>query len=234
LTKPHGFTVVSAGGEAAFLAPLSVGVLPGIGKKTEVLLKANGIVHVGDLLTCGESLLASLLGRDWRSWVTLAQGVDDAEVATEFADAKSYSTQTTFPADIGDFDAVLRIAKGMLEELLPKVRTDGKLARTLTVKVRYPGMIDDTAGRSLAEPNDIETAFYPLLENLLRAAWRRPRMPLRLVMVKLSGIEVPSRQLELFATQETSDARKRKLAAVIDALNASGHGRVSVKHGGVV
>jgi DNA polymerase-4 len=228
--KPRGFTVVPAGAEADFLAPLPIGVLPGIGKKTEVLLKANGIARVGDLPAQNGSLLASLLGRDWRGWVATALGEDDAEVGTVHEDAKSYSQQETFPRDIGDFAEVLRVAKGMIDALLPKVRADGKTARTLTIKVRYPGMEDDSAGRSLLEPSDLEAPFYVLAEPLLRTAWRRVRSPLRLVMVKLSGIAEPAVQMELFAEKSDADARKRKLAAVVDSLNAQTNG-TALQHG---
>jgi DNA polymerase-4 len=237
LNKPRGFTVVPAGGEAAFLAPLSVGVLPGVGKKTEPLLKANGIARVGDLPVQSESLLAALLGSGWREYVAIARGEDDSQIVTEFAEAKSYSQQETFAHDIGDFETVLRHARQMLGELMPKVRADGKFAKTLTVKVRYPGMIDDTAGRSRAEPSDMEAAFFPLLELLLRTAWRRAGTPVRLVMVKLSGICEPPQQMELplvFDGQIAEDKERRaavvappvdnerrhRLLAVVDAINA--------------
>ena len=219
--KPHGFTVVPAGTEAAFLAPLPIGVLPGIGKKTEVLLKSNGIARVRDVFEQPESLLASLLGRDWRSFVAMARGIDESRLSTEHEDAKSYSQQETFLHDLRDFDSVLRTAKGMIDALLPKVRADGKRARTLTMKVRYPGMEDDVAGRSLTEASDLEPPFYALAGPLLRQAWRRREAPVRLVMVKLSGIEEPPSQLELFAETSATTERKRRLAAVVDALNAS-------------
>ncbi|MDR1498250.1 MAG: DNA polymerase IV [Puniceicoccales bacterium] len=228
--KPRGFTVIKAGNEAAFLAPLPVGTLPGIGKKTEILLKSNGINQVGDLIKQSDSLLSSLLGSNWRGVVAMSQGIDFSEVSTEYEDAKSYSRQETFPRDISDFPQILHIAKGMIDILVPKLRADGKRARTLTVKVRYSGMIDDSAGHSLAEASDMETPFYALAENLLHIAWRRRNRPLRLVMVKLSGIEDQPRQLELFTEENESLARKRRLASVVDALNARATG-TKIRHG---
>jgi DNA polymerase-4 len=217
---PRGFTVVPAGAEAAFLAPLPISVLPGVGKKTEVLLKANGIARVRDILEQPESLLASLLGRDWRAFAAMALGMDDSPISTQHDDAKSYSQQETFLHDLRDFDSVLRTAKDMIDALLPKIRADGKRARTLTLKVRYPGMEDDVAGRSLAEASDLEAPFYALAGPLLRQAWRRRNAPVRLVMVKFSGIEEPPSQMELFTEDSTATERKRRLAAVVDALNA--------------
>ncbi|MDR2513102.1 MAG: DNA polymerase IV [Puniceicoccales bacterium] len=222
--KPFGFTVVLPREERAFLAPLPVNVLPGVGKKTEVLLKANGIVRVEDLFGQTDSKLAALFGRDWRQMLAGAQGEDESLVGTVHEGAKSFSRQETFSEDCRDFQQVLRVAKGMLDELMSRVRVEGKRVRTLTVKVRYPGMQDDVAGRSLAEASDLEASFYVLLENLLQLAWRRRSTPVRLVMVKLSGMEDPDEQLELFPQQRDDDERQRRLAAAVDALNARPHG----------
>jgi DNA polymerase-4 len=79
-------------------------------------------------------------------------------------------------------------------------------------------MEDRSSARSLAVGSDLETAFYPLVSQLLKAAWTEPR-PLRLVGVRFSGIEQPSRQLEIFG--EVAD-KKRRLAGVLDKLNARG------------
>ncbi|MDR0534761.1 MAG: DNA polymerase IV [Puniceicoccales bacterium] len=228
--KPHGFTIVPPGTEEEFLAPLPVGVLPGVGPRTESLLKSNGIVRVGDIPRQPESLLAHILGNAWREFRDMARGVDESQLSLEHREAKSYSQQETFPRDIRDFSEILRITKRMIDELLPQIRADGKRARTLTVKVRYPGMHDDVAGHSLPEAADLEDAFYGLAETLLRQAWRRTRSPLRLVMVRFSGIETPSAQLELFPEKAGDLERKRRLASVVDALN-QGIPRIMRGHG---
>jgi DNA polymerase-4 len=223
--KPRGFTVVPPGGEAAYLAPLKVGVLPGVGKKSEAKLEAAGIRQVRDLFARGEHELEALFGSFWREVLTMARGEDDRPVHTDHEDAKSYSTQETFGHDIGDFAEIERIAKRMVDELLPAIRADGKRARTLTVKIRYPGMEDSSCGRSLAEASDLEAAFYPLVAPLLKEAWKK-RGPLRLVSVRFSGIEEKPAQLEMFAEP---DEKKRRLAAVLDKLNT---GKTpAVKHG---
>ncbi len=225
-SKPRGFTVVPPGGEAAFLAPLPLGVLPGVGKKTEARLRDAGLTHVRDLLARGEAGLEPHFGRFAADVLRMARGEDDRPVETDREDAKSYSQQETFGADLRDFAAAERIAKRMIDELLPAVRADGKRARTLTVKVRYPGMEDSACGRSLPEATDLEAPFYGLVGPLLRAAWTQ-RRPIRLVAVRLSGIEGPAAQLEMFAQGEE---RKRRLASVLDRLNASGAAAVRRGH----
>jgi len=226
LRKPRGFVVVPPGSEAAFLAPLEIGRLPGIGVKTEAALRARGIARVSDLLARGEDELHALFGDGWREMDARARGIDDAPVQTGDEAAKSYSQQETFAADIGDAAEIERIAKGMIDELMPKIRADGKRARTLTLKVRYPGMENESAGRSLAEATDLEAPFYPLVRPLLRQAWSR-RRPLRLVSVRFSGIEDGPAQLEMFAQ---GDEKRRRLAAVLDQLNQRGAAPV-VRHG---
>jgi DNA polymerase-4 len=220
LRKPRGFVVVPPGGEAEFLSPLPIGQLPGVGVKTETALAKHGLTSVSDLFARSESELPAILGRGWREFLNLARGHDERPVETEEADAKSYSQQETFAADIGDFAVIERVAKRMLDELMRKVRADGKRARTMTVKVRYPDFSQEAHGRSLETASDLEAPFYPLVAPLLRAAWKK-RRPLRLVSVRLSGVEDGPAQLEMFAQ---TDEKRRRLAAVLDRLNAGGRG----------
>lgn len=161
--------------------------------------------------------------------VAAARGEDASAVETERDDAKSYSQQETFAADIADFAVIERIAKGMIDALLPQIRADGKRVRTLTLKVRYGDFSHESAGRSLEQASDLEGPFYPLVEPLLRKAWSR-RRALRLVSVRFSGVEdaAAARQLDLFAAE--AEAKKRKLAAVLDRLNAGKSGP-RVRHG---
>ncbi len=224
--KPHGFVVVRPGEEAAFLEPLPLGRLPGVGVKTEAALARLGLRLVRDLFGRGEAELAAALGRDWRRMLAQARGEDDSPVETGSEDAKSYSKQETFPADVGDFAQVERVAKGMVDELMAKVRSDAAKVRTLTIKVRYADFTQESSGRSLEAAADIEAPFYPLVSPLLRAAWGRKR-PLRLVSVKLSGVDAGPSQLEMFAQ---ADDKRRKLAGVLDRLNKGGRDAVVI-HG---
>jgi DNA polymerase-4 len=216
LRKPRGFTVVLPGEEAAFLSPLDIGRLPGIGPKTEASLKRLGFARVEDLFERSEADLRSAFGESWREVLAMARGEDDRRVETEHDDAKSYSQQETFGRDVADFSEIERIAKGMIDELMPKVRADGKCVRTITVKIRYPDFEQASAGLSLPESVDLETPFYPQIAPLLRKAWRK-RRPLRLVSVKLSSVEAPRVQLEMFVD---GDEKRKRLAVVLDALKA--------------
>ena len=226
LRKPRGFVVILPGDEAAFLDPLSVGKLPGIGAKTEAGLAAHGIRRVADLFSRSEDELKALFGRDWRDVLARARGEDERPVETTEEDAKSYSQQETFARDVGDFSEIERVAKRMLDELMAKIRNDRKRVRTITVKVRYPDFSQESHGRSLETATDLEAPFYPLVGPLLRAAWKK-RRPLRLVSVRLSGVGDAETQLEMFAR---ADEKRRRLAGVMDRLNRSGRDPI-VTHG---
>jgi DNA polymerase-4 len=227
LRKPRGFVVVPPGTEEAFLAPLPIGKLPGVGPKTEAFLVGkHGLERIGDVLTKTERELKTIFGDGWPGIVAMARGEDERTVETEHEDAKSYSQQETFGRDISEFSEIERVVKRMVDELLPKIRQDRKRVRTMTVKVRYPDFTQESHGRSLKTASDLEAPFYALVEPLLRTAWRKKR-PLRLVSVRLSNVEDHGVQLEMFAEGEE---RRRRLAGVLDQLNQ--HGRATiVQHG---
>ena len=226
LSKPRGFVVVARGEEAGFLAPLALGKLPGVGAKTEAGLAERGFRLIGDLLVRSEADLKGAFGSGWREMVAMARGEDDRPVETESEDAKSYSQQETFGEDVGEFAVIERVAKRMIDELLPKVRADGKRVRTMTLKVRYGDFTQTTHGKSLAEATDLEAPFYALVGPLLREAWNQ-RRKLRLVSVRFSGVEDGAGQLEMFAQ---TDEKRRRLAEVLDKLNNRG-GTAVVQHG---
>lgn len=227
LRKPRGFVVVPPGTETEFLAPLPIGKLPGIGAKTETTLgERHGLKLVRDLTAKSESELSAIFGSGWREVRAMALGEDDRPVETEHDDAKSYSQQETFGKDIMDFAEIERVAKRMVDELLPKIREDRKCVRTMTVKIRYPDFTQESHGRSLESATDLEASFYPLVAPLLKAAWKK-RRPLRLISVRFSSVEDATAQLEMFAQ---TDEKRRRLAGVLDKLNNRGRTQV-VKHG---
>ena len=197
-----------------------------MGAKTEAMLASRGVRRIADLAARSPDELRALFGQGWREMAAAARGEDDRPVETERDEAKSYSQQETFAVDLSDRAEVERIAKGMVDDLMPKIRADGKRVRTLTLKVRYPDFSHASHAHSLAEPTDLEAPFYPWIGPLLRAAWTR-RGPLRLVSVRFSNVSAPESQLEMFAE---SDDRRRRLAGVLDALNRGGM-VPRVKHG---
>jgi DNA polymerase IV len=216
LRKPRGFVTILDGEEKTFMAPLDIKEMPGVGPKTQERMRARNVHTMGDVVALGDSALAALVGSGWREFRDRCAGIDERPVETERGAAKSYSHQQTFRQDLSDRDQVESIAKGLIDDLMAKVRADGKRVRTLTVLARYGDFSQESAGRSLPEASDLETAFYPLMRGLLAKAWRHPR-PIRLISVRLSGVDQRATQLDIFAQ---NDEKRRRLAGIMDQLNA--------------
>src|SRR5438045_3548057 len=146
--KPGGLTVVRPGGEASFLAPLPLRVLPGIGPRAEERLLAAGIETIGALagLPDDDPLLSGKVGGVLRD---RARGIDprELEVSTERI---SISHEETFARDVGDRERLHEELRRMAERLAEHLRGRGQTARTVTTKLRYPDFAIRTRSTSLA------------------------------------------------------------------------------------
>ena len=218
LHKPAAFQCVPNGHEAQFLAPLDNQWLPGIGPKTATRLDAAGLARIGQIAQTPADLLGLLVGSAAFQLRRFALGLDERPVIPARASAKSYSEQETFPADTTDEAFIEATLRRMADQLMAKVRADGKSIRTLAVKVRYNDMDEEQASESLAEPTDLETDLYSRVTQLLRRAWQR-RVSLRLVALKLSQVyDGPFRnELALAPAIRQHDAQQR-LAGAVDQL----------------
>jgi DNA polymerase-4 len=184
--KPAGLTVVRPGREAAFLAPLPLRVLPGIGPRADERLRAAGIETIGALagLEDGDPLVAGKVGRMLRD---RARGIDPRplELSTERI---SISQEETFPQDIGEVERLHDELRRMSARLAGYLRNRGQVARTVTTKLRYPDFSIRTRSTSLPAGTDDGERIGELACALLDRALRDRPGPLRLVGVGVSGL----------------------------------------------
>ena len=218
LTKPCAFSEVPAGNEISFLHPLPNKWLPGVGPATAQRLNAAGLAFIRHISATPTDMLHMLVGNMAPALKAHADGIDERPVMPMSAPAKTYGQQQTFDADITDEEFAEAVLRRMADDLMAKVRADGKSIRTLTVKVRYNDMGEDQCGESLLEPTDLETDVYGRLHVLFRQAWKR-RVSLRLVSLKLSNVYdgIFRAELALGRSAEQHDARRR-VAQVVDEL----------------
>src|SRR4051812_35733388 len=145
--KPAGLTVVRPGREAAFLAPLPLRVLPGIGPRADEKLRAAGIETIGDLaaLPDDDPLLRGKVGTMLHD---RARGVDPRplELATERI---SISQEETFPQDVADTARLHAELRSMSAKLAEHLQAREQTARTVTTKLRYPDFSIRTRSTSL-------------------------------------------------------------------------------------
>ena len=194
--KPGGLTVVRPGEEAAFLAPLPVRVLWGIGPVTAQKLAAMGVTTVGELAQVAEADLRARFGSQGAEMARQALGIDHRPVVTEH-ERKSVSQERTFSRDLSDRQALKqqlwRMCQGVAEHLK---RTD-LAASTIALKLRYADFT--TLGRqmTLSVPTDDEVEIYRAALALLERAWQ-PGRPVRLLGVAARQLSPPLGQLSLW------------------------------------
>lgn len=220
LRKPNALVEVPPGTEREFLAPLECHWLPGVGAKLAAKLREVGLRFIPQIAEAPLEFLAQVAGSYAPQLQRYARGIDDRPVVCDHDDAKSYGAQETFDENVNDAAFVLTILREMADQLMSKVRRDGKMARTVTVKVRYGDFTDSTHGATLPAATDLETDIHPLLPRLLRETWKR-EAPLRLAGLRFTNIEDAAVQPEL-ELDETSRrrAKQHEAAKLLDELRA--------------
>jgi DNA polymerase-4 len=194
--KPGGLTVVPPGREAAFLAPLDIRLLPGLGPRTEERLRRLGIETLGALAGLGDEELRGVLpGKVGLLLRDRARGVDPRGIEPP-AEAVSISNEETFPRDVADREALHAELRRMAARLAEQLASSGRTARTVTTKVRYPDFSIRSRSTTLAAGTDDGARIGELACGLLDRALRDRPGPLRLVGVGVSSFE-PYRQLTL-------------------------------------
>jgi len=195
--KPGGIFVVAPGREAAFLAPLPLRTLPGIGPRGEQRLLAAGLATIGDLAAQDDEALAALamgkVGRDLRQ---RARGVDPRPVVVEASDPVTIGEETTFDHDLLDPLAMAAELTPIAENVFARVERNGFAARTVTTKLRYSDFAIVTRSRTLQSPVASAEALVGLAVELLEKALAARRAPVRLLGVYVGKLAREA-QLEL-------------------------------------
>ena len=186
--KPGGLVVVPPGREAAFLAPLPVRRLPGVGPKAEERLRAAGVESVGDLAALTDDdlrrLLPGVVGTMLRD---RARGIDPRELELD-NERISISVENTFERDISDRERLHDELRGMAVEVAEALQRRGQVARTVTTKLRYADFSIRSRSTSLDAGIDAaETIGDLACRQLDRGLSDRPGA-LRLVGVGVSGL----------------------------------------------
>jgi DNA polymerase-4 len=194
--KPGGITVVPAGTEAAFLAPLPVRRLPGVGPRAEERLRSAGIATVGELGALTDlELRAVLPGQVGRLLRDRALGIDPRGLETT-SERISISVEETFERDLRERDLLHAELRRMADEVGGYLRRDGLSARTVTTKLRYADFSIRSRSTSLPVGIDDAGRIGELACSLLDRGLRDRPGALRLVGVGVSGLS-DHRQLSL-------------------------------------
>jgi DNA polymerase IV len=194
--KPGGVTVVPPGTEAAFLAPLAVRLLPGVGPRAEARLRSTGVETIGALAAIADpDLKAVLPGSIGALLRDRARGIDprDLELAGE---PVSVSAEDTFARDVSERAQLHDEVRRLSELVSERLQGSGLSGRTVTAKLRYGDFSIRTRSTTLAAAVDEADVIGNVACSLLDRGLRDRPGALRLVGVGVSGLS-PYRQLTL-------------------------------------
>ncbi len=185
--KPDGLIVIPAGGAVAFLHPLAVSVLWGVGERTEETLLRYGLRTVGDIAQTPVATLQRALGPAVGTHLhALAWGRDERAVVPHEPD-KSIGAEETFARDVDDPAIVRRELLRLAEKVGARLRGQGYAGRTVSLKVRFADFTTLTRARTLPEPTDVAREIYAVACQL-HDALHLQRARLRLVGVRVENI----------------------------------------------
>jgi len=183
LRKPDGLVIVPADGVAAFLAPLPVERMWGVGPKTAPRLRALGFETIGDLARGRTAELERILGTWGTHIANLARGEDPRDVDPQGV-ARSVGAEETYDEDLVGFDAVAATLLAHASRVARRLVRSGMSARVVVVKVKYSDFSLRSRRTTLPEPVRDTDAIHRAAVELLRA------VPLGARKVRLTGISV--------------------------------------------
>lgn len=222
MDKPRGLTVVYPGGEAAFLAPMDVRAMPGVGKQSAERLRRIGIRTLGALADAPLDRLVPVFGVNAQAVRDRARGIDPREIVIE-SEVKSVSHERTFATDLVTREEI-EDAIDMLGPMVGRrLRKKGLAGHTVTLKLRYADLSRRTAQKGLPANVDDETVFIPVAKRLIDEIWR-PGNSVRLVGLGISGFEAHDEQLGLFADEELPAGNAELLSAADKIRDKFGDG----------
>ncbi len=230
--KPDGIVVVKPGEAQAFLDPMSVDRLWGVGKKTVLELHRVGFYTIAQLREQTLVTLEGYFGANFAQHLhALVRGEDDREIITEWQE-KSISHERTYETDSSDSDMLTATILDFSERVARRARKEGLAGRTVTFVWRNPDFSRQSHARSLPDPTHSSQVIYGAAMDLFRevaklrsasqggqaqasrASAARAARKFRLIGVRLSNFSQDSQQQTLFQNPKSAS----NLDAAMDAV----------------
>jgi DNA polymerase-4 len=212
--KPHGLLYVLPGRETAFLAPLPVRRMPGIGKVTEPELASLGIWKIGDIQAFGIERLRERFGK-YGEWLHAKSQGNDIEAYRYSEETKQISHETTFERDTDDAGELERTLSLLSQRVARRLREHGFFARTVGLKIRFAPFHTITRDVTLEEPTQFDAVIFARARGLFERALK-PGSRVRLLGVRAAHLERGEFQRNLLEASEHD--RLDRLARTADAV----------------
>lgn len=188
MRKPDGVTEAPAdvpqGALAAWLAPIPIERMWGVGPRSAGAFHAAGVRTFADLQRMDEAAVRARLGEHAVAMRARALGIDDRAVEVEH-EARGFGHETTFGEDVTDPEGVEDVLRWLTESAATRLRAAGAAARTVTVKIRFGEFETVTRSRTLGEPTDSTLLLVRTARDAFRSWSTQGFVPVRLVGVRL-------------------------------------------------
>jgi DNA polymerase-4 len=228
LKKPDGFVVVEPGEIQAFLDPLPVGRLWGVGKVTGRVFERLAIRTIGQLRQMPLDTLNKLFGSSGEHYWQLAHGIDNRRVVPD-REAKSISNETTFTEDIVDMEVLRAWLVNLVEQVARRLRQHDLRGRTVELKVRFADFKTISRSLTLMEPTCITQELLEAGVELLTQ-----RLPSRHLPIRLLGFGVSKLDASVNVQQQLFDQpdreRNKDLDRVADQITEK-FGKLAIRRG---
>lgn len=216
MDKPNGLTVVS-GDVAAFLAPLPIEQMWGVGPKTAPWLRRLGYRTLGDLARADAAALERAVGRSGARMRDLARGIDPREVVPD-REAKSIGAESTYEIDLTTRGEIERTLLAHAAKVAERLTASQVAARAVVVKLKLHDFTLMTRRATLDAPaSDTRTLHRAALELL-------DRFPLSGARVRLTGLSAqelgPAEEPQRSLFGDEDRGRRREIEALL--LRAKG------------
>ena len=194
--KPDGLCIVPPDRVLAFLAPLPVDRMWGVGPVTAARLEAAGLKTVADLRAQTPAALSLLVGRWGETLWRQAHGDDDRPVVTD-REPRSRGAETTLERDTRALEVLGPLIVEQASEVADALTRNARRARTITLKIRFSDFVTRTRARSLSEPVGEAAVLASVGEALLREVLDNDPRDVRLIGLQASQLVDPSTDRQL-------------------------------------
>jgi DNA polymerase-4 len=217
MDKPDGLTIVPRDRIRAFLDPLPIGKMWGVGKVTQEALNRLNIHTFKDLRTTSALVLEKKFGKGGLKIHQLAMGLDERDVVPHHRE-KSIGHEVTFSRDILDKDEAKQELLSLANRVARRMRRHGLSGKTVTLKVKYLDFVQITRAKTLAKSTDDGPEIYATACLLLKKTGAGKK-PVRLLGISLSQLSHAGSegQLSLFS-RDVADQKKKDLNTALDSL----------------
>ncbi|PAU68485.1 DNA polymerase IV [Bifidobacterium criceti] len=194
--KPDGLLLIPVARQAEFVQMMPLRGIPGIGPSLERRLNEHGVDSVRALAQIDLPLLETMTNSraTAQRLHDAARGLDSREIVTHTPE-KSIGAEHTFEHDVTDAAEVCALLRRCCDDVASTLRRKGFVARTVTVKLRFPDLSVTTKSLTIEQPTDAASALLPVTFRLLRAMLgiAADAAPTRLPRaIRLAGMSVSS------------------------------------------